>query len=173
LQDEIESGGVLKIAGGLEFPLSESISVSGSLGYMFDEVDGTLTDGSGGKGKITINRITSELMAYYNLGAHRIGLGASVHFSPEISHEEQGDSFLLESTYEFDSAYGATLQYDYKVSQNTSLGVRYTTIAYDITDIKVRYTNGATESNIDIACSEGCEELINSDHLGVHITYRF
>ena len=131
LQDNISAGGVLKFSGGVEIPLTESFSVSGSLGYMSDDVKGDLTDGSGGRGKIEIKRVTSELITFYSFGEHRIGLGAVFHISPEIVHQESASSFNLESTYEFDSAYGSLFQYDYKVSENTSLGLRYSVISYD------------------------------------------
>ena len=173
LQDDISAGGVLKFSGGVEIPLTESFSVSGSIGYMSDDVKGDLTDGSGGRGKIEIKRVTSELITFYSFGEHRIGLGAVFHISPEVVHYESSSSFNLQSTYEFDSAYGGLFQYDYKVSENTSLGLRYSQISYDIVDVKVRYVDGVNDQNRAITCNLGCEELLNADSVDLHISYRF
>jgi len=173
-EDEAEAGGLYKFAVGAEFPLGENFSVMTSIGYLFDEVQGDLLDGSGGQGSFQFLRTTIELIPFYQYGRHRIGLGAEMHMSPKAVHKEYASTFSLKSTYDFDDAVGAVLRYDYLVNKNTSVGFKYADMSYDFDEIRTRYTVGtAVIDDIQASCTANCGELLDASAFGIHLTYRF
>jgi len=172
-EDEAKAGGFWKFDLGLETPLSENVVLSTAFGYQFDSIEGDLTDGSGGKGYFGMSRKTFDTIAFYNLGQHRLGLGAAFHFSPKFIHKEYGSNFDLKSRYHFEDAFGIILQYDYLVNNNVSLGVRLTKISYDISKLTANYQSGDSFDNAEVNCTTNCKDLIEADSLGVHLTYRF
>lgn len=172
-EDEAEAGGFYKFSAGLEIPISDKFTVSTSYGYLADEIYGDLTDGSGGKGSFGYSRQTIEVIPFFNYQRHRIGLGAALHFGVEATHKEYGVGFDLKTSYDFDDTFGAVLQYDYLVSENTSLGMRYTHISYDFDSLTTRYDLGVTSTVTNANCLSSCEDAVEANSFGVHITYRF
>ncbi len=172
-EDEVEAGGLYKFAIGVEIPILDNVSILTSFGYQFDEVFGDLTDGSGGKGSIVYTRRTLEFIPAYSIGRHRIGLGGVFHYQPKAFHREYSSNFNLKTTYRFNDAFGAALQYDYKVTENASLGVKLTKIAYDFDNLSTRYVTASSEDIVEASCTQSCEDIVNADSIGVHLTYQF
>ncbi|TQV84498.1 hypothetical protein [Aliikangiella coralliicola] len=170
-EDEAKAGGFLKFAAGVEIPLFDQFSLSTAFGYQFDDIEGDLTDGSNGSGFVSMSRRTIDFIGFYNYGRHRFGLGGTYHYQPQIVHKESSAGFSLTSRYNFDDAIGAVLQYDYLVTQNLSFGLRLTEIAYDFSDLSVRYNVGNV--SIDANCTGNCKELVSANSFGAHVTYRF
>ncbi|WP_444994171.1 hypothetical protein [Aliikangiella sp. IMCC44359] len=172
-EDDIEAGGLFSASLGAEIPLFSRIVLMTTLGYQYDSINGDLTDGSGGKGSMKIARNTLDLIPFYNLGRHRVGLGLSYHINPKAIHKEYGSSFDLKTTYHFDNGIGATLQYDYLINKNISLGVKLTKMSYDFDKLSTRYTIGATDNINTISCVSNCKELLEADSVGVNLSYHF
>lgn len=172
-QDEAEAGGFYKFSAGVEIPISQKFMVSASYGYLGDEIYGDLTDGSGGNGSFGYSRQTLEVVPFFNYERHRIGIGAVLHFGVEATHKEYGSGFDLKTSYDFDDTFGAVLQYDYLVSENTSLGVRYTEMSYDFDSLTTSYTIGGNSTVTDADCLSSCEDVVEANSFGAHITYRF
>ena len=173
-EDDVEAGGLYKVAFGADIPLFSDVTLMVSYGYQFDEVYGDLTDGSGGKGSFEYRRQTLELIPFYNMGRHRVGLGAEMHLQPHGIHHEYSSLFDMKTNYRFDDAVGATIRYDYLVNENTSIGIRYTEIAYDFDRLSTRYdVNGVTVDSFSSDCLANCDEVVDADSLGLQLTYRF
>ncbi|MET1253698.1 hypothetical protein [Aliikangiella maris] len=172
-EDDVEAGGLISFAVGVEVPVAEKLVFSAAWGYLYDEVYGDLTDGSGGKGSFKYSRQTIDLMLFYNRGRHRVGLGGAYHLKPKAYHHEYASAFDLKTTYYFDDGIGAAIQYDYKVSKNTSLGIKYTKMSYDFDGLKTRYRVGRNVSNNLIDCESNCGELVDADSLAINLIYRF
>lgn len=173
LRDKIEAGGYFRGSFGAEFPVAEKLTFSTSIGFLYDEITGDLTDGSGGQGYASFKTTVIDFIGFYNMGQHRIGLGGTFHFNPKFDYKEVGSAFQNHGVYRFSNAIGATIQYDYLVSKNTSMGIRYTDVSYDFEDVTVGdYVNGVG-SIFTVACVTNCEELIDASSFSAHVTYRF
>jgi hypothetical protein len=173
-EDEAEAGGLYKFVAGVEIPLVKQLTLLASIGYQFDEVYGDLTDGSGGQGSFQYNRNTIEIIPFYNMGRHRIGIGGEFHLSPKAIHKEYSSSFVLKSTYNFEDTIGGILRYDYLVNKHTSVGLKYTKISYDFERVRTLYDiSGVVIDDISADCLSNCEEVVNADSVGIHLTYRF
>jgi hypothetical protein len=172
-QDEAEAGGFWKFEYGYEMAIAEKFTISSALGYQTDSIEGDLYDGTGGRGYFGMSRFTLDTIAFYNAGQHRFGIGAAYHFSPDFLHKEYSTGFKLKTDYDFDSALGAILQYDYLATENVSVGIRLTSISYDLIQLSVNYDVGNLNDSFSIDCGVECEELINADSFGIHMTLRF
>ncbi|TQV76890.1 hypothetical protein FLL45_02755 [Aliikangiella marina] len=173
--DSVEAGGLYKLAFGAEIPLSGDFTLMTSLGTQFDEVYGDLLDGSGGEGSFSYSRTTVELIPFYNMGRHRVGLGAELHLSPKGRFKESAvNQFRHVSTYTFDDAEGIVLRYDYLINKNLSMGVKLTQMTYDFESVSTYYAVGGN-AVVDqtLPCISNCEEIVTADSFGIHLSYRF
>jgi len=171
--DEIEAGGYFRGSFGAEFPVAESLAFSTSIGVLYDEITGDLTDGSGGRGSARFRTTQVDFLGFYLLGRHRLGLGGSFHYKPTFDYKEQGANFVMQGVYRFSSALGASIQYDYLASENISLGIRYTRIEYDFDKVRIDDFVGDTGETFVAECVTNCNNFIDASSFSGHVTYRF
>jgi len=171
--DKIKAGGVYRGSLGAEFPVAENLSFSVSAGFLFDEVSGDLTDGSGGRGIASFRTTIVDFIGFYHFGRHRIGLGGSFHYNPKFDYKESRSNFQNHGVYRFSNAVGASIQYDYLLSKNISMGIRYTDISYDFESVQIGdYVEGVGNSFVE-QCIAFCEDFLDASSFSGHVTYRF
>jgi len=172
-RDEIEAGGYYRGSLGAEFPVAENLAFSISAGFLYDEITGALTDASGGDGFASFRTTVVDFLGFYILGRHRIGLGGSFHYNPKFDYKEVGADFQNHGVYRFSNTVGATIQYDYMLSKNISMGIRYTDIAYDFEEVTIGdYVDGLGNTFVE-QCIANCDELVDASSFSGHVTYRF
>jgi len=172
-RDEIEAGGYYRGSFGAEFPVAENLTFSFSAGFLYDEITGDLADGSGGDGFASFRTTIVDFIGFYNLGRHRFGLGGSFHYNPKFDYKEIGTDFQNHGVYRFSNALGATFQYDYLLSKNISMGIRYTDISYDFDEVRIGdYVDGIGNSFVE-QCIASCDDLVDASSFSGHVTYRF
>lgn len=174
-RDGAEAGGKYRFALGADIPLGWKFTLMAALGYQYDDVAGLLTDNTHGQGAFEYSRTTIDLIPFFNMGRHRVGLGLAYHYQPKGVHKEYSSYFDLRTNYEFDDGIGYTLRYDYLVSKNTSVGVRMTQMEYDLEQLNTRYEhNDVVEYSANFSCDvAACKDLVNADSYGIQLTYRF
>lgn len=119
--DDLEAGGLFYIGGGINYRFADSpVSLQGGIAYHFDEADAD-------NGNASFDRMEFDFIGFYNFGQHRIGLGVTQHNSIDLSLKVDGERYDAD----FDNAVGFIVEYDYIVSPNTAIGIRYTDIDYD------------------------------------------
>ena len=178
LVDKIKFGGMFKLSMGVEIPLFDKLMLSIAYGYQFEEGNGVVSDVDGSEVRHKVSRQTVDVVPFYNIGRHRVGVGAAVHLNPKyvVNRKapavEQTSAFNENTDYIFDDAVGYIIQYDYLVTKNTSVGVRYTNISYDLDSITTNfYSTGHVTSGG--SCTAGCDDIVRADSVGVHVTYHF
>lgn len=171
--DEIEAGGYFRGSFGAEFPVAKNLAFSTSIGFLYDEITGDLTDGSGGRGSAAFRTTQIDFLGFYLWGRHRIGLGGSFHYKPVFDYKERGVGFEMQGVYDFTSALGASIQYDFLASENISLGIRYTHIEYDFDKVRIDDFVGDTGDTFVANCLTNCNNFIDASSFSGHITYRF
>lgn len=169
----IEAGGFYRVSLGAEFPVAQDVAFSAAVGYLFDEITGDLTDGSEGKGFASYKTTVVDFLGFYYLGRHRFGLGGSFHYNPKFDYKEVGEDFQMHGVYRFSNALGASIQYDFLVSENTSMGLRYTDISYDFEEVVIGDVDSVSATQFTTECIAQCEELLDASSISGHITYRF
>ena len=172
-RDKIEAGGYFRGSFGAEFPVAKNLTFSASAGYLYDEITGSLTDGSNGLGYASFRTTVVDFLGFYNMGRHRVGIGGSFHYNPKFDYKESGNGFQMHAVYRFSNALGASIQYDYRVSENTTLGIRYTDIAYDFEDVTIGDFVGTTGDQFVAGCVADCDDFIDASSFSGHLTYRF
>ena len=172
-RDKVEAGGYYRGSFGAEFPVAENLVFSTSVGFLYDEITGKLTDGSNGNGYAGFTTTQVDFIGFYNYKRHRLGLGGSFHYNPKFNYKEEGTNFLMHGVYRFSNSVGPLIQYDYLVSENTSLGIRYTKILYDFKNVTIGdYVDGAGDHFVE-NCINSCEDFIDASSFSAHMTYRF
>jgi len=172
-RDKIEAGGYFRGSFGAEFPVAKQLVFSTAIGFLYDEITGDLTDGSGGKGYAGFTTTQVDFIGFYNFGQHRIGLGGAFHYNPKFNYKEVGSNFQMHGVYRFSNALGATIQYDFLASNNISLGIRYTDISYDFDTVNIGDYVAGEGNNEIYNCLASCDNLIDASSFSGHITYRF
>ena len=121
---EINAGGGVKFAAGLQLPLDAQGGNSLRLvaGYLFDGFDEDI-------GEVDFETYTVDAVFVVNRGPHAFGIGSSLHLSPE--YRERASGFTSTSIIDFDNASGLLLQYGYQYSHRMELGLRYLDIEYE------------------------------------------
>ncbi len=121
---QINAGGGVKFAAGLQLPLDDQGSNSLRLvaGYLFDGFDEDI-------GEVDIETYTVDAVFVVNRGPHAFGIGSSLHLSPE--YREKPTGFNSTTKIDFDNANGLLLQYGYQYSRRMELGLRYLDIEYE------------------------------------------
>ncbi len=121
---QVNAGGGLKFAAGLQLPIDEQGGNSLRLvaGYLVDGFDEDI-------GEVDLETYTFDAVFIVNRGPHAFGIGNSLHFSPE--YRERPAGFDSTFTIDFDNASGLLLQYGYQYSGRMELGLRYLDIEYE------------------------------------------
>ncbi len=172
-RDKIEAGGYFRGSFGAEFPVAKNIAFSTSIGFLYDEITGDLTDGSGGQGYASFRTTVIDFLGFYMLGQHRFGIGGSFHYNPKFDYKEVGSGFQMHGVYHFSNSLGASVQYDYLLSENVSMGIRYTKIDYDFEDVTIGdYVGGVGDTFVE-SCIANCDSFIDASSFSGHLTYRF
>lgn len=175
-KDKIEAGGYFRGSFGAEFPVAENLAFSTAIGFLYDEVTGELGDGSG-RAYASFRTTQIDFIGFYMYKRHRIGLGGSFHYNPKFDYKETGNNFQMHGVYRFSNALGAVIQYDYLVSENTSLGIRYTDIAYDFDNVSISDIANGSGDNFTTSCADflvfNCDDFIDASSISAHLTYRF
>ncbi len=175
-RDKIEAGGYFRGSFGAEFPVAENLSFSTAVGFLYDEITGELGDGSG-RGYASFRTTQIDFIGFYIYKRHRIGLGGSFHYNPKFDYKETGNGFQMHGVYRFSNSVGAVIQYDYLVSENTSMGIRYTDISYDFESVSISDIVNGTGDNFTTTCAEfmvlNCDDFIDASSISGHLTYRF
>lgn len=123
LDDELEAGGLIYLGAGANYDFRDSpFSIRGIFGYHFDSVDADNGEGS-------LDRTFIDVIGFYRLGNHRIGVGLTQHFSPNFDVDIDGG---IDESFDFDSASGVLLEYNYVTSDQVAIGIRYTDIDYEL-----------------------------------------
>lgn len=127
---QVNAGGGLKFAAGLQLPIDEQGSNSLRLvaGYLVDGFDEDI-------GEVDLETYTFDAVFIVNRGPHAFGIGNSLHFSPE--YRERPAGFDSTFTIDFDNASGLLLQYGYQYSGRMELGLRYLDIEYETNGTRI------------------------------------
>lgn len=122
--DEINAGGGIKLSLGIQNPVNETntSAIRLSVGYLFDSIDAA-------NGDADFETLTFDAMYIMNSGPHSIGVGATMHMSPEYKDRIAGFAPL---TLEFDDAVGFVLQYGYHITPGFEIGARLSDIDYEV-----------------------------------------
>lgn len=131
--DDLEAGGLLYLGAGTNYRFNQSpVSLQAQIAYHYDSVDADNGDAS-------FDRIEIDIIPFYNIGKHRIGLGLTQHFGPTLDMNLD----YLKGNVDFDDATGVLLEYDYIMQSNFAIGVRYTDIKYEVSDVDNASVDGS------------------------------
>jgi len=126
--DSLDAGGGLKLALGIQNPLTDGSSWRLAVGYLSDSLDAA-------NGSARIDSLTFEALYLLSQGRHRVGLGPTLHLAPEYHDSVAG---YPAADVRFDDALGFTVHYGYSLQPGLEIGLR-------LNEINYRYTGG----NID------------------------
>ncbi len=175
-KDKIEAGGYYRGSFGAEFPVAENLTFSAAIGFLYDEITGELGDGTG-DAYISFRTTQIDFIGFYSYKRHRIGLGGSFHYNPKFDYKETGNGFQMHGVYRFSNSIGAVIQYDYLVSKNTTMGIRYTNISYDFENVSISNIVNGGGDNFVTTCADfavlDCNDFIDASSISSHLTYRF
>ena len=123
-RDSIDAGGGIKFAIGIQNPINPdgSAALRMSVGYLFDSINAY-------NGDADFDTLTFDALYIINSGPHSVGIGGTLHLSPEYSDHVIGYSPYRET---YDDALGILLQYGYQFLPNLELGVRITDLEYEV-----------------------------------------
>ncbi len=120
----LKAGQLATFSGGVLYHPDAPWALEATLGYKFDKANAS-------NGTIGFTRVPLDVVASFQHGGHRLGVGPTVHFAPEFSCDATG---VCNYKYKYDTALGAIAQYAYglPVGRNAGLelAVRYTMIEY-------------------------------------------
>lgn len=129
--NEIEAGGPVYMGIGGDYSIGDSaFSVQGMLASQFDSADADNGDAS------LVDRTEFDLIGFYGAGIHRFGMGLTHHISPKFQTEQASNN---EST-RFNDSTGLILEYNYRYSPATAVGVRLTDINYSSSELSDKST---------------------------------
>ena len=128
-EDTIKAGSGRKLAFGWHDLLGKRRTrfFSASLGLLEDDIDSAGGDAS-------LETISIDAIYGYRFNPHRLGLGLSLHQSPDF---EQDIDSTIESKISFENATGFLLQYSYEYTPAFHIGVRYVDMEYEAKDLEV------------------------------------
>lgn len=120
-EQQIEAGSAYYMGIGGQYRLLDSpFSFQGMIASQFDSADADDGDAS------PIDRATFDLISFYHLKAHRLGIGITHQMSPKFQTENDFDNHATH----FQDSTGYILEYNYALDYQTEIGVRYTDINY-------------------------------------------
>ncbi len=121
--ENVEAGGEIVFGGGVIFAPRDSV-----LQYQFTlnyHSDGALAE----NGEVSFDRFPLEALLFFAEGRHRAGFGLSYHLSPELEIDIDGSP---RETVDFEDALGIVVEYNFEISPQFLLGLRYTDIDYEV-----------------------------------------
>lgn len=143
--EDIQAGGLLTASIGRAFPVTDSIEFMASIGLklnssvlFFNFID---------PDTVTLSVTTFNLAMAYRINDHRIGLGLLYHHEPTLVREDSdatydpntgqfSSEYIGRTEWEFDSALGYSLDYDYFIQPDVTIGIRGTFIEYQYSTLK-------------------------------------
>lgn len=121
---DIEAGGLIYFGAGINYRFADSpLSIQAGLGYHFDGADADNGDAS-------FSRIPIDVIGFYNLGNHRLGIGLTRHTNIDFEKEIESFTYYEKVDTDFSDATGFVIEYNYLFSRMVALGIRYTDIDY-------------------------------------------
>jgi len=104
--DSITAGGGVKVAIGTQNSINpdESAAIRLSLGYLFDSIVAS-------NGEADFSAITFDALYIINTGAHSVGVGGTMHISPEYTDHVYG---YRPERIVYEDAVGLLFQYSYQ-----------------------------------------------------------
>lgn len=133
----LEFGGekIASTTSGESFHANELFSLGGGASYLTDakniEVQVTLAWKYGNlnasDGSIKFTRYPLDALVFYRMNKFRFGGGLTYHLNPKLSAD--GVAAPLDG-FKFDNALGLVLQADYLLTEQASIGLRYTNLSY-------------------------------------------
>lgn len=120
--ESIKAGELALFGGGLVYE-QDNWQIQGTINYYSDRT-------SGENGDVCFTRIPVELLGFWKQGNFRLGGGITHHLNPEF--EIDIDNSAENGTIEFNDATGFVIQGDYLFSNQFGLGLRYTSIEYEV-----------------------------------------
>lgn len=143
--EDVRAGESAAIALGAAYQFYNSpLQLQATVGYHNDSI---LAD----NGDTDFTRKPLELLAFYAIDRHRIGVGVTHHLDPEFDVDID---FLARDRVDFDDATGFVLQYDFRVASFLAFGARLVSIEYEPEN---RFRGPAVEG----------------DHFGLMMTFLF
>ena len=126
-REKLKAGELISLSAGLGFEVSKDIESRFMVGLKFDSIDAE-------NGSVDFFRYPLEALLMYKASEEiLIGGGLSYHLNPSIS----GDGFAAGADVDFDNALGFVLELDYLLSNGGYLGVKLTSIDYEVADVSV------------------------------------
>jgi hypothetical protein len=120
----LKAGQLFTFSAGALYYAQDLWALEATIGYKFDKVNGD------GGDTIEFTRIPLDVIGSWAPGPHRLGAGATLHFSPTFKCEVAG---LCNASASFAPSLGAILQYVFALSATglgVELGARYTILDY-------------------------------------------
>lgn len=132
--DDLEAGGLIYLGAGGHYRFANSpLSIQAVYAYHWDSVDAD-------NGDATFDRFELDMILFYNNGPHRFGAGMTQHFGPSLDVDID---YGFNGDIDFDDATGVLIEYGYMFSAHGGIGVRYTDIEYDLSDISGESVDGS------------------------------
>jgi hypothetical protein len=123
-EGKLKAGQLMTFAAGVLFHPELPVAVEGTVGYKFDQVNGS-------NGSIKFTRLPVDVVVSYAYRGHRLGAGLTAHLSPKFSCAVDG---LCDTSTQYRTAFGPLAQYAYgfRIGNNGGfeLGARYTRVKY-------------------------------------------
>jgi len=119
--DSINAGELLLVHAGLDYRLSDEVSLQGTLGIHID------TTKQASNGEATFSRVPLDLLAYYHVSDDfRIGGGARIVFGPKL----KGTGLAAGIDESFDNTIGVVIEAEYMVLPMLGFKLRHVTEKY-------------------------------------------
>lgn len=132
--DDLDAGGLFYFGGGIHVaPQNSNMAFQVTLGYKFDSIDFDIPSGDS-----SISSMPLEITAYIRNYNVRIGGGIAYHIGPEWELCISGFGC---DTVKFDDALGLIVELAFDLQQNAFLGVRYTSIDYEVGGASIDASN--------------------------------
>jgi len=141
-------GGIYGDIGILHHPDGSNISYQATIGLKFDAVDAT-------NGDADTSSLPLNFLVFYNGDSNlRFGAGITYELAPEYSYSAFGSSGEIE----FDDALGFTIEVDYFLNEKSFIGLRHTSLDYDLPEGQALVsTGGSVVTSVD------------ASNLGIHV----
>ena len=132
--ENIKAGEFFFFSGGV-LATQDNFQLQGSIGYYSDEANAD-------NGDVGFTRIPLEFLTFWKQEKFRLGGGLTYHVDPEFEIDLDGDP--NNGKVKFDDALGFVVQADYLFDNGFTLGVRYTAIDYEYSDIDAEDVDGSS-----------------------------
>lgn len=122
IDEDVDLGGPMYLGVGADYSFNNNrFSLQTLVASQFDSIDANNGDAS------LFDRTSVDVLAFYNAGQHRWGVGVTQHFSP---HFQTAQPIEGEVTNRFKDSTGFIVEYNYRVSAKITTGARFTFIDY-------------------------------------------